>query len=775
MDKLKAVLLNHGEKLVAGIFALLAIMSLTSASWSTEHRNPNQIVDQTKESTAAIERNVWPDQDKQLFADVPDVESKVRDDSKKLTRPEDFQIGSFNPSIQKAKEKNTAVAVLAPESPRAVALVIPVALPPEEEEEEDPEESTDGKKEEEKSDDELSEEEQMQKLIAEKFGLRKDTAGAGPGAMGEGMAGMLGGEGGYPGDGGGVLGGAPGGYPGGGSGTAAGGYPGGEGGAGAYGMEGMGEGYGGGADMYGGYGAGELFGTYGDNLMSAKKRIRVAAGVSVTMVVDLRKQREILRRALNLTGDYKVAQALIEYVDLKVERRRQQGEGVWDEWEPVSSEDLGEILKESFGIDRDIVSPAVARSTITMPLPRRAAGRWSPNEASHPRVEDYVLSEEEKELIDKWNRRVNEKLEALKKDAPVKVEARGFSQFASTATDAGAGAMAGYGMEMMGSGSGMEMGNPYGDAYNVDNFASSLGEGVKLSDQERELLDETNVTADHRLLLVRFMDFTVERGFAYQYRVRLEMKNPNYEKPLDELADPAIGVAPTLFSDWSQATQPTMVPMPHRAYLTDVDDRGGSPEKASILVYTDTTDTGLPVMGELKSVLMGLPVAGKENIEIVDLTTEEVAVREVSLKTNELLAAARDSGRVSASEHPALRDLISRTRGTPIPDQVCVIDGDGSMKLRSVGDNSQQKKMDAAAFAFLLKEYDAWKKKKSEGSDFFGTEGGGYGADGGEGLGMGYGASAAGGYYGGYGGGGGYGEAGGESGGRSSRRNRGRR
>lgn len=753
MDKLKAVLLNHGEKLVAGIFALLAIMSLTTASWSPEHRNPNQIVEKTQESTAAIERNIWPDTDKQLFADVTDVESKVRDDSKKLTRPEEFQIGAFNPSLHRVKEKNTAVAVLAPESPRAVALVVPVALPPEEDEEES-EETTESETsdKEEKSDDELSEEERFEKLIAQKYGIKTSTDGA---AGGE-MAGLLSG------------GGAPGGY-----GSEAGGYPGGaeamgegmsEGMGGAYGMEGNG-GYG------GGYGAGELFGAYGDNLMSEKKRVRVAAGVSVTMVVDLRKQREMLRRALHLTGDYKVAQALIEYVDLKVERRRQQGPGVWDEWEPVSSEDLGEILKESFGIDRDIVSPAVTRNTITMPLPRRAAGRWQPEEASHPRVENFVLSEEEKELIDKWNRRVNEKLEAVKKDAPVKVESRGFSQFATTATDAGAmSGYGGYGMEMMGSG---DMGNPYGDAYDVDSFASSLGEGTQLTDQQKSLLDETRATADHRLLLVRFMDFTVERGFGYQYRVRLEMKNPNYGKPLDELADPALGLEPTLFSDWSQPTPPTLVPTPHRTYLTDVDGRAGRSEEVSVMVYTDTTDTGLPVLGELKSVLMGLPIAGTENIEIVDLTTEEVALREVALRTNEILAAAKEIPRVYSSEHPALKDLLSRRRDL-IPDQICVIDGEGGMKLRSVGENADQQKEDTAAFAFILKQYEAWKKDKEAASDFFG-EGGygeGAGADGGSGLGMGYGASAAGGYYGGYGGGGEGGEGAGGSGGRGRSRSR---
>ncbi|MEQ9411864.1 MAG: hypothetical protein RIK87_29385 [Fuerstiella sp.] len=737
MDKLKKLLLAHGEKIVASICVLLGFMALSSASWSPNSRSPLEIQDLTTKGTAQIEMNQWPEEEKVTFEEIPDVESMVRDNSKILTRAEDFQIGALNPSIQRVKEKRSAVDVLAPEDPRAVALVFPLAMPPEEEEEESAEgdPAVDVAGTEKKSDEELSEDEQIEKLIAEKFGLKKGaTAGGIPGMEGYGGEAMEG----YPG--------MESSFPGGGVGGAGGtdamvGYPG---------MAGGGAGYEGGD-----YGGSELYGTYGSEMMSVKKNIRVSAGVSVTMVVDLQKQRNALRTALHLPSDYRVAQQYIQYVDLTVERRQKVGPNVWDPWEPVSSEDLGEILKDSFGIDRDIVSPAVTRSTITMPLPRRAAGEWQPSEASHPRVENFELSAEEKALIDKWNQRVSEKLATEKENLPVTVEQKGFSQFVQSATDLGTmySGMGGYGgmggMGGMGAmGGGYEGGSGYESAFDYSDFAQSMG-GGELTAEQRQLLDETKATADHRLLLVRFMDFTVERGYAYQYRVRLEMKNPNYNHPLDELEDPGLSVEPTLFSDWSPPTPDVFVSLPHRTYLTKVDGREGRPEEVTVSVYTDTTETGLPVIGTVNA-MMGLPVAGRQNIELVDLTTEEVGLREITLETNEVLSAAEEIERASTSEHRDIRAVIDQTRGRVVPDQICVIDSEGSLKLRFVGQNADQERQDRMEAAAILKIYDAWKKKNMPTNDFFGAgEGGGYE---GAGLGMEYGASSAGGYYGGGGG-----------------------
>lgn len=755
MDKLKSALLKHGEKVAAVVFALLGVMAIMSASWSTDNRNPIQLVETTSKGKAQIEQNQWPSEESEVFKDIPDVENMVRDNSKILTRAADFQIGSYNPSIIRVRAKNRAVDILAPEDPIADAIVFALAMPPEQEEEtEDGEEEADMKDgSDEKSDEEMSEEEQIAKLIAEKYGRRGGAAAGGPAGFssseaGEGSAFTMGSEGGAGGMSSAMM-----------MGSAEGGYGSSEA-----------SGYG------GGYGGSELMSTYGNGMLSTKKRVRVSAAVSVRMIFDLQEQRRILREALHLSSDYREAQQLIQFVDLVVERRRKQGPDAWDDWEKVSSEDLGEILKISFGIDQDIVSPAVTRNTITMPLPRRATGQWSPEEASHPRVENFELSAEEKKLINKWNQRVTERLAKEEQDEPEEVKSKGFSQFVQSSTDA-ANMMMGSGMMgsgMMGSGyeSGSS-GDDYESVYNYDDFASSMGEGTQLTAEQRELLDETKATADHRLLLVRFMDFTIERGFAYQYRVRLEMKNPNYNQPIDGLADPSLGVEPTLFSEWSEPTPETFVSLPHRTYLTDVDGRAGMPEKVSLSIFTDTTETGTPVMGNLRSVLMGLPVAGTQKVELVDLTKEEVAPREITLKTNEILSAAIDVGRVSSSVHPELKAAIDATKGRPVPDQICVIDPDGGLRIRTVGENQQQESFDRIFAKKILEEYDDWKKKDNPASSFFGAgegEGAGAYSSGYGSSGMSYGSSSAGAFYGGAGSGSGSSRQSGSN--RSSRRSR---
>ena len=731
----KTTFMAHGEKVVAGVFGLLGFLALGTASWSTDGRTSGDIEGFVDDAKSKIGQNAWPEEDTNLLDDIPDVVALAKLINQSDIDRSKFVVRKFRNDIRPVREKRSSVVVLAPEDPRAVAIVFPLAKPPEELDEElaededatESEAAEDGEK-------EMSEEEAAAEMLAKKFGIRSGTGtggleGGAEGSLG-GISGLSGGPGGIGGIGG----------------------PGGLGGLGAQSgemsnmMQGMSSAQGGGEDPY--EGSFDLEGRFGGDMMTVKKNIRVAAGVATTMIVDLQKQRSVIRDSLHLSGGFQEAQQHIQFNDIVVERRqRQNGADPWGaEWEPVSSEDLGEILKESLGIDRDIVSPAVTRNTITMPLPRRAAGFWLPEEASHPRVEDFELSPEEKELIDKWNEMATKRIEEEQAGQPVVVEQGGFSQFVQSATD-----LSQMSMMSSGSGSNYEGGDDESSYENqFDSFESQMGEGASLTAEQRELLDATRATADNRLLLVRFMDFTVERGNTYQYRVRLEMLNPNYNHPIDELEDPAVGVEPTLVSEWSEPTPPVFVALGHHTYLTEISGRRGEHESVGMTVYTDSTETGLPVMGGIK-VFMGLPVSGQERLEVVDLTTNQLESREITLATDELLSAAEVVGRLSTSDHPDLKAIMGVLGPRPIPDQICVLDSNGSLRLRSVGDSGQQRKMDKMEFEFILEQYDGWRVTETTGADGFfggggGEEDGGY-EGGGSGLSMESGSSSSGGYY----------------------------
>lgn len=727
MDKIKSLLINHGEKLLAVFCALFGFLALSSAHWSSDHRDPQELVIKSKEAQEKIEQNIWPEEERTLFGEIKDVRALTATESQHKIDPTDYQLVAFNRSLIRSREKRLAVAVVPPTRPVADPIVVVIAMPPEVEDEAeavtDGTTSTTGSTE--KKPEEMTEEETLEALMQKKYGIKSASpAGMGPGGMGE--SGYLGGE-----------------DP-----SALGMSPGYEGGSGAgYGGGGAGAYEGGGYE--GGY-MGGLYSEYGGSAMMAEKtRVRVAAGVAVRLVVDVQEQRGVLRNALHLGPTLQESQSLIFYTDIQVERRQKNPDrNEWEEWGPLSSEDLGEILENSLGIDRDVVNPGVTRNTITMPLPRRAAGEWTPEIASHPDLVNFELKEAEKALIDKHNQMVQERMEEEKAEAPIIVEAKGFSVFSQSATDLGAMSMYG------GSGAGGQQygGDMYGDEM-YDQYDGGSGAGGKLSAREREMLDATKATAENRLLLVRFMDFTVERGFTYQYRVRVEMKNPNYNMPLDELEDPSLGTLPTLLSAWSEQTPEAFVPDAHRMYVSDVESRAGRPESVKMTVFTDTTDTGMPMLGKV-DVSAGMPIAGRVKQEVVDLTVRAVEERDVEVRTNAVLASAEEMMRLSTSDHPELKSILDRLQrgATLIPSQITVVDSDGAIKLRAMGDRSEQEKMDEAEAKYILEKYSkAWKTSAvGAAAGFFGeggegSEGGYMGGD----LGMSEGSSSVGGYFGG--------------------------
>jgi hypothetical protein len=63
-------------------------------------------------------------------------------------------------------------------------------------------------------------------------------------------------------------------------------------------------------------------------------------------------------------------------------------------------------------------------------------------------------------------------------------------------------------------------------------------------------------------LLFRFFDFTAEEGKTYQYRVALELENPNFELSEALLKDPKLREGKERFSAFSEATKPVTATLP---------------------------------------------------------------------------------------------------------------------------------------------------------------------------------------------------------------------
>ena len=743
----KALLLNHGEKVGAGVVALLAFTGLATANWATA---PSEIqpgvletlAEKTKTSWLA---NAWTDDKKIAFENTPDVvalaermQSETEDQERYST------VVAWNEPIYRNRDRRSAVTVLVPRDPEANAIAFVLAEKPDAEDEET--DALDQDKEMDKSPD-------VGEDVSNTFGVAAGGLG-GPGSAGGfpggpgGGAGLAGGGAGLAGGGAGLAGGGAGlagggaGLAGGGAGSA-GGYPGSSGGypgsagGGAPGAAGdmagmMGGGYG-----ESGYGDGGYGGLGG--MMTAERKVRYHSGVSVRLICPLLEQIRSVAKSLHLPeSDSRVSQSIV-FSDFQIERKKAvPGTDPWSgEWESISTDEIGEILKKSLAFDLEIVNPSVTRSELTMPLPRRVAGRWTEKDASHKQLLDVKLDAEEQVLIDRYQAKLLEEAEKRKKLIPDPTKKGGFSRYMLNGSDLSSA---------LGSGSSLT-----DDLYGEMSENKDPAQKSKYDDKEelKKLINRSMSTG--RLLLVRFMDFTCDRGNSYIYRVRLEMRNPNFNYPIDELEQPDLATQATLFSDWSEPTTPVYVPQSYRYYA----QRADNPQSVKVGMYFENEKAGTPTMANLE-VRVGSRIGGKSNVDVVDLSKSVREIQDVEFKSPDLLAAVVPSLKLNANDSPELRAYIDSMRGhKPLSDRITVVDSNGAIVTRYVGDsvsNGGQSRTEALDSKFaedVLKLYEHLKKDANAAAGgIYGGAGAGAGGPGmaGSGSGMMGGPGGMGGY-----------------------------
>jgi hypothetical protein len=697
----KGLLLNHGEKFGASVVALIALTGLATANWSTCKLDEGQLASTARQTESSWKSAVnWPDDKKATFENTPDVEELAQ----RMASPND-DIEAFattrhwNPPIYQRKAKLAPVTVMPPLEPESDLVIFTLAEKTDEEaadtetlmtetETEKPEENADlaaifGTQ----NSGQLGLGQQFPGQTGEEGGLLGNssdlsggttTPGVMPGNMGPGSRGPGGlGAPGAPRSGmGGRMG--MGSMPGMGSAP----------GMGTPGMMspgmGMGMGMGMGLGMGMEDGSMDGYGMYAG--MQNEMKVSLCTGVSVRFVFDMYEQTKLIADALQIPPQE--AGRYIDFVNIQIERKRAvPGADPWaGEWESVSLEDVGEILDRSLGTDIEIVNPQVVRSEITMPLPRRAAGKWTTTNASHKRLDRFKLSEEEQEIINKHQAKMLE--EANKRKAllpPQQAKSEGFRKYSLGSQDlnfalGNTGEMADQIYQDMMSA------EPQGESAGGVNPAESMQARFKNKEDFEKFISQTLATG--RLLLIRFMDFTGERGTSYQYRVRLEMRNPNFNRPVDELEEPELATQQTIFSAWSAPTKPVFVPDPYRYYVQKVDSRNN---EAVVTMFYEYASAGTPVMASAVQVPTGTRFGGRQQLEVVNLGKSTLEGEEVELKSLDFLASVNEGVRVSANDVQGLRDYLSKVpRGAkPFADRMTVIDANGSIVTRYSGDKIQ--------------------------------------------------------------------------------------
>ena len=680
---LKTFFINHSEKVVGGVVALLALWGFASASWDHADEVPSELLQAAGEVRTKIENNsFWPPEKQEAFTkDMPDIrylagELGERDDIDyaRFTMPVNWHEPLVPP-----REKRSNVVVLAPVQPEVSPVAVPLAMPLDDDEsEEDPVDQEEQTEEEE-------EVESARRLAAKKYGGDDGTgmSGSGRGGLADNVAGLLG-----VGANGGFL-----------NGLGAGNY-------GGYDEEEDEDDYFGGQGRFGPGGppgaTSGRFGGAGAILPTADRKVRWHAGISVRMVVDLQEQRREIREALQISGDYAEIQHHVDYQQIHIERIEQQ-DGMWSEWEELKHEDIGEVLQQSLGQDVDIVSPAVTRPELTMPLPRRAVGVWLNEEASHSMITDFELSPEEQEMQNRIDAMILADAQKTRETSPQRKPKKGFTPFLNSRRDLARRAQSEYGSRAAQNESMQSR---------MQNFFTQQRGGF--GDREQKIFDkqlEETATADFRLLLVRFIDFTAARGVEYRYRVRLEMYNPNYRRLADDLESPELAEQETIMSAWGEPTPAVQVPMHYRNYAKKVKSSRYGQHTVEFGVYYED-DGLLPVLGTV-AVDVGMPIAGNQHTERVDLEVQVLEGGDVSFTTDELLCGVLPTTRLNSRDHKDLEQILKKLgRQQPVGDLVTVVDSRGDLVMKYADSSSKTLKYDQEMVDFIVLNYDDWRADK---------------------------------------------------------------
>jgi hypothetical protein len=427
--------------------------------------------------------------------------------------------------------------------------------------------------------------------------------------------------------------------------------------------------------------------------------------VVVRGVIPFRTQLEKLARSLNLNTTAEAMQYL-QYDDFEIERQRAvRGPAPWaegdDAWEKVDQQVAVDLLtKEAANWDLEVVQTEVTDATFTMPLPARLVGFWTADEVSHPRLEAWRLKEEEKikeaeknaKLLESASEKgiggrgkgsggfkgIQPDINTLRGSMPMDGMMPGMAMPGMTPPGMAMPGMHGSGMHGGGSSSGMPrpgMARP-GMAQPGMAQPGMAPPGMAMPGMHGSAMAMPGAGgfgmagADIRtpmVVLFRYFDTVVEPGAAYRYRVRLKALNPNFGLSLDQVANPSVVEGEFRWTDWSEPSNPVIVPADTVYATAKVPRKSGRPESAADLtIFQWNSERGTLVTDTIKSVY-GQLVGGKKKTKVLDvakpsLSDEEIAIRGSDILVDSLGVAGLTSVASTTGASPTLKAAFDDLR-----------------------------------------------------------------------------------------------------------------
>jgi hypothetical protein len=619
MDKLKNIDwkqfgINHGEKIGITVVVLLAAFALYSSRWMGDKRTSRELEKKALDTQMAMENSDWPtdkevsDQGDFQFLDIANIEDRAN----RMGSAVGFEKYVFTTELTwpltPQRKKRSKLEMVAPQNLQVSYVTDAFA-----ERKSVSDSNEDGKDGAEK-DGKSSDDEDKEEDIGSRFN-GDDVGGGGGGAKNGRSVGGLGGGGLSGLDGGELSGGGLGGLSGGdlaGGGLAGGGLAG--GGLGGGRKKNRGRGVGGLNDSAGN--AGGLAGAEDNSPFKAEGR----RAVTVRAIVDVYRQREQLARSLHLPLSHPLVTSSLKYLDYKIQRKvAVPGDDPWSsDWEDVDTQVAVDMIRKANKLDPEKIDSAVTNEAMTMPLPQRLTEKWG-KEVSHPRIEDFTLSSSQIDRQKKQDELIRKHYEALQKKKKKKQGKRGARGWSN-------------------------------DALNQQEKESELASDKNAwkkykKDLEEAGLTETSNSAVGNLFLFRYIDFAVEQGKTYRYRVRVELANPHFGLPPDELEDYALAEREVLETDWSEPSGPIDVPYDYQYFVNKV--QGGIEPEAVVNMFlwyyesgtSISADDELDRSGGLK-VKVGDFIGGEKKSYVLRMDKKTLNKEKVQFESRDILLGA---------------------------------------------------------------------------------------------------------------------------------------
>jgi hypothetical protein len=451
--------------------------------------------------------------------------------------------------------------------------------------------------------------------------------------------------------------------------------------------------------------------------------------VAVRGIFPLREQVAELRRAMGNSVTAHDAQELIQMHDFILERQTAKpGPDPWSgPWEKVDRASTLEMFhNDVYSFEPEPVLDSIVDSHICMPLPVRLVGTWG-KLASHAKVKEFVLSDDEVKQQLEYQRKVIEKLQQEKTRRDEKLDKNGFAEFTKNPRNVRRGAAA--------AGSDAENNKPIQDQI-VDELQKAAKDRPTEAEINARLTDfiTKHASPQDHLLLFRYIDFTVEPGKIYRYRVKLQVDNPFRNRHPEEVSDPSLIEGLTRDSDdWSVPSPPVYVPEDATFFLTQLAARPGhnTLPTATVDLYQWFASTGTIVNKVVKAQL-GQVFGGLEKAKVIDPAQGTSEDERVPFSTG---AALVDMARGFSLDAGLHKDLIAemgtadtkdksdpqdkkaadkKNTGTMVPDVLVFVDSNGTIRTIDTLDQEEEHQTAKRKYTVQNEQYEDLNKSDEE-------------------------------------------------------------